>query len=308
MSENAYLPRRPARSHFIHRRGLRHHLLRWGDTALATPERPPLVLLHGWMDVAASFQFVVDALARERLVVAPDWRGFGQSDSTASDSYWFPDYLADLDALLDAQSPGLPIDLLGHSMGGNVAMIYAGVRPERIRRLINLEGFGLPDSRTEQAPSRYAQWLDELKVPAGLRPYDSLAEVAARLRRTNPLLPADKAAWLAPRWSRVDEAGRFHLLADPAHKRVNPIGYRKDEVLACWRRIAAPVLWVEGDRTRLEQWWGHRYPRSEFDARLAEVPRVEKHVLSPAGHMLHHDQPEALAALIEAFLDRAGRA
>uniref|UniRef100_UPI002362DFF1 alpha/beta fold hydrolase n=3 Tax=Pseudomonadota TaxID=1224 RepID=UPI002362DFF1 len=81
--------------------------------------RPPLVLLHGWMDVGASFQFVVDALAGDREVIALDWRGFGLSEASGAGCYWFPDYLADLDALLDAVSPSAPVDLLGHSMGGN---------------------------------------------------------------------------------------------------------------------------------------------------------------------------------------------
>ena len=305
MTAPVYTPRRAARSQFVTLRGLRYHLLSWGDPSLATPERPPLVLLHGWMDVAASFQFMVDALADERYVVAADWRGFGLSESSGSDSYWFPDYLVDLDALLAHPTLGLagrPVDLLGHSMGGNVVMLYAGVRPERIRRLISLEGFGMPATVPEQAPKRYRQWLDELQEPAQLRPYDSLAEVAARLRKTNPLLPEDKAAWLAPHWARQADDGTWQILGDPAHKRVNPLLYRVEEVLACWRQIAAPMLWVEGDRTDVEKWWGHRYPRSEFEARLAAVPRVERHLLAPAGHMLHHDQPEALARRLEDFL------
>jgi pimeloyl-ACP methyl ester carboxylesterase len=186
-------------------------------------------------------------------------------------------------------------------MGGNVVMLYAGVRPQRVRRLVNLEGFGMPATRPSMAPKRYAQWLDELRAPARLRPYDSLAEVAERLRQTNPLLGADKAAWLAPHWSRRLDDGRYAILADPAHKRANPVLYQVDEVLECWKRIEAPLLWVEGDRTDIEKWWGHRYPRSEFDARLAAVPNVERCVLSPAGHMLHHDQPEALAARLAAF-------
>ena len=126
--------------------------------------------------------------------------------------------------------------------------------------------------------------------------------MAARLRKTNPLLPEDKAAWLAPHWAKQADDGAWHILGDPAHKRVNPLLYRVEEVLACWRQIAAPMLWVEGDQTDVEKWWGHRYPRSEFEARLATVPRVERHRLSPAGHMLHHDQPEALARRLEDFL------
>jgi pimeloyl-ACP methyl ester carboxylesterase len=305
MTSPVYTARRPARNLFATLRGLRYHLLAWGDASLVTPDRPPLVLLHGWMDVAASFQFMVDALAAERYVIAADWRGFGLSESGGADSYWFPDYLGDLDALLTQPELGLadaPVDLLGHSMGGNVVMVYAGVRPQRVRRLINLEGFGMPHSAPEQAPRRYAKWLDELREPTQLRPYDSVEAVAERLRKTNPLLPADKAAWLAPHWSRQSDDGSWEILGDPAHKRVNPMLYRVDEVLECWKQIRAPLLWVDGDRTDIEKWWGHRYPRSEFDQRLAVVAQVEHHRLSPAGHMLHHDQPEALAARLEQFL------
>ena len=303
MSLEAYVPRRAASSHRAAVRGLSYHVHLWGDRPTASPGTVPLVMLHGWMDVGASFQFVVDALARPRQVIAPDWRGFGLTETPRTDTYWFPDYLADLDALLDQLAPGQQVDLLGHSMGGNVAMLYAGVRPERIRRLINLEGFGLPDSRPSQAPKRYVQWLDDLKTPQQLRSYDSLEAVAERLRKNNPLLREDRAAWLAARWSREDGHGRRVILGDPAHKRANPVLYRKEEVLACWQRITAPLLWVEGDRTDVAKWWGDRYPRTDFEARLATVAQVERHVLSPAGHMLHHDQPEALAERIEAFLD-----
>jgi pimeloyl-ACP methyl ester carboxylesterase len=309
----AYAVRRAPRSRFVELRGLRHHLLEWGDAAPASPRRPTLVMLHGWMDVAASFQFVVDALAGERHVIAPDWRGFGLTDAPKADGYWFPDYLADLDALLDALAPragdAVPrVDLLGHSMGGNVAMLYAGVRPERIRRLVNLEGFGMPATAPSQAPQRYRQWLDELKTPASLAGYASLDDVAARLRRTNPLLPPGRAAWLARQWSReVAQPGggtRYEILADAAHKRVNPVLYQVGEALECWKRIEAPLLWVEGDRSDVGRWWGTRYTKEEFHARLAVVRRVDKRVLSPAGHMLHHDRPEDLARALEDFLDR----
>ena len=303
-----YLPYSTRRSHqseFIQLRGLRHHLLRWGDASLVTKTRPMLVMLHGWMDVGASFQFVVDAMQQDRQVVALDWRGFGLSEASGSDSYWFPDYLGDLDALLDAVSPHAAVDLLGHSMGGNVVMTYAGVRPQRVRRLINLEGFGLPESQPEQAPDRLTKWLDELKQPQQLKPYASLAAVADRLMKTNPRLTRAKADWLAPHWSRpIDDATgtAWQILGDPAHKRSNPVLYRKAEILAGWVRITAPTLWVEGDSTNIGTIWGQRYPRSDFDARLAVVPDLVRAVLKDAGHMLHHDQAEALAAQLEAFL------
>ncbi len=313
-SPDVYPVKRPGRSRFITVRGLRHHVLEWGDASMAALGRPPLLMQHGWMDVAASFQFVVDALPTDRHVLAFDWRGFGLTESPAVDTYWLPDYLGDLDSALDALffseaalfPTSIPIDLLGHSMGGNAAMLYAGLRPQRIRRLVNLEGFGMPATTPSQSPKRIVQWLDGLKASAELRDYASLGEVAARLRKTNPLLPPQRAAWLAQHWSRrvakEGAAERFEILGDAAHKRGTPTLYQRDEVLETWKLIEAPLLWVEGDQTDVSRWWGTRYTKAEFHERLAVVERVEKHTLSPAGHMLHHDQPEALAQRLEAFL------
>ncbi len=304
-----YRAQRLSTPQFVPLRGLNYHLRTWGGPDLVTPERPPLVMVHGWMDVGASFQFVVDALAEAegfaRYVIAPDWRGFGHTATPGADTYWFPDYLADLDALLDALLPFQTfgaIDLLGHSMGGNVVMSYAGVRPQRIRRLVNLEGFGMPATKPAHAPKRLAQWLDELKQPQTLRDYGSVAEVAERLMKNNPLLPADKAAWLAPHWSAPDAQGRWQILGHPAHKRVNPVLYEVPQVLETWKRISAPLLWVEGDLTDVSKWWGTRYTKEEFQQRLAAVPSVQRTTLSPCGHMLHHDQPQALARHLKGFL------
>ncbi len=308
MSLEPYVPKRPARSRFVDARGLRHHLLEWGDAAAGGPARTPLVMLHGWMDVAASFQFVVDAFAEDRHVLALDWRGFGLTDTPEADTYFFPEYLGDLEAVLDAVfgAGHAAVDLLGHSMGGNVAMLYAGVRPERIRRLVNLEGFGMPRSKPADSPVRIARWLDSLKTAEQLRPYPSLEAVAARLRKTNPLLRADRAAWLAAQWSGPHGSdGSRRLLADPDHKRASPLVAQVDEWLEAWKRITAPVLWIEGDRTDISIWWGDRYSKAEFHERLDVVRDVRRHVVSPAGHMLHHDRPEDIAALLEAFLSES---
>jgi pimeloyl-ACP methyl ester carboxylesterase len=304
-AEPTYRARRVSTSRFETIRGLRYHLRVWGRLEDSAPARPPLVMVHGWMDVGASFQFVVDALAEaegfERTVVAPDWRGFGLTASAPADSYWFPDYTGDLDALVDVIAPGgAPIDLLGHSMGGNVVMTYAGVRSARVRRLVNLEGFGMATTKPHHAPRRLAQWLDGLKTPERLRPYETLAAVAARLQSNDPLLPADKAAWLASHWAEQRSDGLWHLRADPAHKRINPMLYQAPEVLETWKLITAPLLWVDGDRTAHR--WTERYTRAEFDARLAHVPDVRMRTLSPCGHMVHFDQPEALARELAAFL------
>jgi pimeloyl-ACP methyl ester carboxylesterase len=282
---------------------MRYHLRHWGQPQAGVA---PLVLVHGWMDVSASFQFVVDAMLAERWIVAPDWRGYGLTEGPPTDNYWFPDYLADLDHIVDHIAGEQPIDLLGHSMGGNVAMMYAGVRPERVRRLINLEGFGMPATRPAQAPGRYAQWMDQLKrLPRGdlaLSTYDDASGVAARLMKTNPRLGADKAGWLARHWAAPQADGRWVVLGDAAHKIVNAQLYRVDEVQAIFQRISAPVLAVESSDPHFDVWWKGRYTLDEYHERLKAVPQVRIAHVDDAGHMLHHDQPAALAALIEEFL------
>ena len=300
-----YQPLRSSRSEFVPIRQLRYHVCLWGEPA---PGNLPLVMLHGWMDVAASWQFVVDAFSRDRFVIAPDWRGYGLTQSPAVDNYWFPDYLADLDFLLDHYGGGQPVDLVGHSMGGNVAMLYTGARPERIRRLVNLEGFGMPATRPSQAPGRYARWMDEIKAfrrgEMELKSYDSVNGVANRLMKTNRRLSQDKADWLARQWARQDDDGRWRILGDPAHKITNAQLFRVDEVQELYRRIACPVLMVEASDDSLSQWWQDRFTLDEFHQRLQAVPHLQSARIEDAGHMLQHDRPRELAALIEDFLDR----
>ena len=209
---------KPSRSEFITVRGLRTHVRHWGREGA-----PKLFMLHGWMDVSASFQFVVDCLEGDWHVIAPDWRGFGLTENTRSDTYWFPDYVADLDQILDHYAPGEAVNLLGHSMGGNIAGIYGGVRPARVGKLINLEGFGLPATRPSQYPGRVAKWLDELREPPAMRGYAGLAEVAGRLRKTNPRLSEERAAFLAGHWSAQGDDGQWRILGDPAHKMHGPL-------------------------------------------------------------------------------------
>ena len=288
-----------SRSEFVALRGLNMHIRHWGN-----PEAPKLFMVHGWMDVAASFQFVVDCLAQDWHVIAPDWRGFGLTEYPKVESYWFPDYVADLDAILQHYSPEQSVNLLGHSMGGNIAMLYAGVRPERIAKLINLEGFGMPMTQAKQAPGRYRKWLDELRETPSLRAYASALEVAARLQKTNPRLSDERASFLAQHWAKENAQGQWELLADPAHKNSSPLLYHVDEVLECWQNIAAPVLWVEANDTDIWRMIGSKEEaRIEIDRRMQFIPQLQTKIVMDAGHMLHHDQPEVLAQMIEEFLN-----
>lgn len=287
-----------SQSRFHDIRGLRYHVRTWGD-----PRDPPLFLLHGWMDVSASFQFLVDCLTEARYCVAPDWRGFGLTE-WAREGYWFPDYYADLDVLLDHYAHGAAADLVGHSMGGVVACTYAGVRPERVAKVVSLEGFGLARTTPEAAPARYRRWLTELREPPQFKPYRAFGEVAARLRRTNPRLSDEMASFLAHHWAKEHEPGAVTLRSDPRHKMANPYLFRLDEILACWRQVRAPVMWVFARDSK-----GTGYLQ-DTPEQLAERKGAFRHLreawLDDCGHMMHHDQPKKLAHLIESFLRSAG--
>ena len=280
---------------FVPVRGLRYHCRCWGDE-----RAPKLFMLHGWMDVSASFQFLVDALRRDWRVIAPDWRGFGLSEWAKGDGYWFPDYFADLDRLLEHFQPSSPATLIGHSMGGNVAAMYAGIRPERVAKLVNLEGFGLTGTRAERAPERYARWLGELADKPGFRDYENFEALAERLRSNNSRLSGERASFLARHWGRAKPDGHVELSSDPVHKLVNPVLYRIEEAEACWRKVAAPVLWVAGAESKALEML--KLSSADLAERKGCFRNLTERVISGAGHMVHHDQPERLAEVIEEFL------
>lgn len=291
---------KPFTTEILPLRGQRLAVHQWG-----APAAPLLVMLHGWMDVAASFQFVVDALQRDWRVIAPDARGFGLSGWPAQEQgggyYSFPDYLADLDALLERYAPSGAVNLVGHSMGANVACLYAGVRPERVRRVVDLEGFGMGDRPAASAPAQLQAWLAEMREPPSMSSYEALDGVVARLRKNNPRLSTARATFLAEHWSRRRADGRYEILADPAHKMRSPRPYRLDEASAVWARVTAPVLHVEGRESTTLRWLAGEQPLDAFRARFAAFRDWRQVELAEAGHMLHHDQPEQVAALIEDF-------
>lgn len=291
-----YVPRRVPRHETLRLRGLDYHVTRWGPH-----DAPPYVFLHGWADTSDTFQFVVDAFAGEHAILAPDWRGFGRSQWQHA-SYWFPDYFADLDALLDAVSPHGPATLVGHSMGGNVAGLYGGIRPERVARLVNLEGFGLPRRPPDDAPAQYRRWLDELKSPPAWGRFDSVEQFARVLQRKNPRLTPERAEFVARSWSLELPDGGCSVNSDPWHKVANPVLYRRDEAEACWRRCTARVLLVLGGRSEFLPRLGADGTPEHF---ASVYPNLRIATLPEAGHMMHHEQPAELATLIEPFMTGA---
>ena len=278
------MPQRERRSNHLTIRDIEYHVSEWGDSA-----NPMLVYLHGWGDTGSTFQFVVDQFSCDWLVIAPDWRGFGRSAGGAT-AYWFPDYLADLDHLLANYSPQEPVRLIGHSMGGNVGGLYAGVMPERVASFVNLEGFGLKDTKPGDAPDRYKKWIQRGHEKPRFSEREGFNTLAKTIQKNSPGMTSAQAEFVAREWATADADGRIRLRADPAHKLPNPILYRRAEAEACWRNISADVLAIAGRRSD----FGAYFETSFGSYRTAWI--------EDAGHMLHFEQPTAVARLIEEFL------
>jgi len=277
------------------------HLTRWGPEASA--QAPPVFLLHGWLDAGETFQFIVDAFKKDRPLIAPDWRGFGRSE-WPQEGYGFPDYLGDFDDLIDQISPGSPACIVGHSMGGNIANLYAGLRPERVRCVINLEGLGLPRTSPQDAPKRMRKWLDQIKVPTLEKNYSSFEQLASVIQFRYQRFSPAAAAFVARVWGTTDGEGRVRLAADPRHHWVNPILYKREDAEATWREIRAPLLMMLGQESDYLKRLG---ADGTIEALRAAFPRADVVSIAGAGHMLHIERPEAVAPVIEAFLDAHAR-
>ena len=282
-----YKVRHERREQRLDVRGVDYCINEWGDDGA-----PTLFYLHGWADTGSTFQFVVDALQNDWRVIAPDWRGFGRTQHRA-DSYWFPDYLADLDVILDRYSPSQTVRLVGHSMGGNIASLYAGIMPERVEAMVNIEGFGLQDSDPADAPVRFRSWMDALRQPPAFSTYASYEDLGAKLKKRNPGLDASRALFVARQWAQ-DHDGKIQLRADPNHKMPNAILYRRAEAEACWRNVIARVLLVSGEKSAFAEPKGVPSLLPFADSNSACIDGV--------GHMIHFEAPEQLAERLEQFL------
>ena len=260
----------------------------WGDAAA-----PPIVIVHGWADCGASFGAVASDLARDYRIIAPDLRGFGDSAWTPH-WYWFPDYLRDLDVVLESPLVDGPVTLIGHSMGGNICGLYAGVRPLRVASLGLFEGFGMPDSRPTDAPGRYAAWLDQHGEPPGFRDFADFPTLLEHLRKLAPRAALAVLDDVARCWARPVDGG-WRLKMDPRHKLFNPILYRREEAAACWRATTAPVLLVAGDESDFRKRFRGLDPLADAAAHYRDARTAQ---IVGAGHMMHWEQPGEVAALI----------
>lgn len=287
----------PSRTESVVVRGVNYNVRHWG-----AEDAPAVFFLHGRMDSSATFQFVVDALMQDWHVIAPDWRGYGASE-WMSRPYWFHDYYADLECLLDHYSKDVPARIVGHSMGANIAGMVAGVRPGSIAQLVMLDFLGLkPVDKDADVSVTMRNWLDEIREEPRQRYYPDHASLARRLTASNPRLSEDRALFLALNVSRTREDGQIEMACDPWHKVPSPIPYRAEDAMTVWRKIAAPVLLLVADQGFVQQRFGD--DPEEFLRRYESFKNARKITITDSGHNVQHDQPEQVAAGLEAFLTR----
>ena len=286
---------RASRSEFVDLGSVRHHVRRWGD-----PDAPTLVMLHGWMDMSATFQFVVDALSHDWNILAPDWSGFGLSGWSLSD-YSLLQYAVDLDRFLDHYSPGQPVPIVAHSMGANITNIYAAARPQRLSHYVNIEGYapvpGFFDGSLAQVVGR---WLDHQRQPHRGRSYSSHAQLAERLRESNRRLSPERAEFLASQVGQVQDDGQVRVAADPKTRFFAPISLHHEQLKELWSDMASPVLCIRGGRSFVSHAFADR--PDELAERIAALPQGREVLIEDGSHNLHHEFPEQVAQLIESLI------
>lgn len=280
------------RERIVQLRSLPVCLCEWGE-----PGAPLVLCLHGFLDQGAAWALVAERVAEQGYhFIAPDARGHGRSGHTPLGSdYHFPDYLSDLDALLELLAPDR-LHLVGHSMGGTVASLYAGLRPEVVSVLALVEGLGPPAESGADLPGKLRLHLDQLRKLKAHRVMENATAAAERLRRMTPTLSPDFAQLLAER-STVPVPGGVSWRWDRLHRTRMPAIFSAEGYQATLAQITAPTTAIFGDQS-----W-YRFP--DLDERAESIPTLTRHTLS-GGHSLHIDAPDALAeCLVNAFQDAA---
>ncbi len=257
-----------------------------------------VLLLHGFLDAGKSWDLVAGPLARAgHEVLAPDLRGFGECDRVGVGGYYhFPDYVADVDALVRSLAPSRLI-LAGHSMGGTIACLYAGSRPERVARLALLEGLGPPSMPTEMSLFRMRTWLDDLAAERAPKPLASVDDALRRLQQNHPHVALDVLCSRVPHLTVRRADGTLAWAFDPLHRTTSPTPFQLPHFACFLREIRCPVLVFGGGE--------NGYQPMDLEERLAALPSPASRVELPnAGHMMHWTEPEAVAA---ALLELAAR-
>jgi pimeloyl-ACP methyl ester carboxylesterase len=268
---------------------LTHHVLTWGS------DGPVVLLLHGFLEHAHVWDWTAPTIAAAGYrVFALDWRGHGDSEWIGPGGYYhFADYTADL-AFMVRQLGGTAV-LVGHAMGGNAALTYAGTEPDRVRALVSIEGIGPPGKSPETAPDSYATWISDLeRVDQRQGRAITIEDATQRLRERFPGFSEKTARHMAEYGTREYSGKRFWKV-DPLHQTNAPQPYYVAQAQSFWRRVSCPVLYVDGTQSFVS------LPPADVAERLA-VLGASRATIDGAGHHPQLDQPDDLARVVVEFL------
>jgi pimeloyl-ACP methyl ester carboxylesterase len=278
--------------------GLRLNYFDWGN-----PGAPLLLLVHGVRDHARSWDWVARALRRDWHVVAADLRGHGDSDWSPDGGYVSGYHVLDIanlvDSLLTERGGEGPLTFIAHSFGGNIVTRYIAAYPDRVRKLVLVEGLGpSPHVIAEWARlglvQRTRSWIEKRRAIAEGSPrrMATLAEATMRLKTANPRLSDEQAAHLARHGARRYPDG-YGWKYDPLVRVFPPEDFSALGP-AVWAEIPAPTLLFYG----AESWTSN----PETDGRAAHIRDRRTLVFEQAGHWVHHDQFDAFMAALGDFL------
>lgn len=277
--------------------GLNQQLYLWGN-----PKKPKLFLFHGWLDTGASFDFICRYLKDDFYCIAPDFRGYGKSEHTKNAlGYFFYEYVADVYALIHQLAPKGKIRILGHSLGGAVASIYAGAYPKKVSHFINVEGFGFQNTPMTHGPERFRKWIEGIHTKRFMI-HKNIRAFARRLQKSNPRLTETRALFLAKYVIKRTKGG-IVMAADTKHKMMEPYWFPVELFQVFWRKIQAKCLLVTAEKTEMSQRFKGIDFKKEMKRRFRYFPKKSKKVIiKNCGHMVHHEKPEELTKVVKPFL------
>ncbi len=277
--------------------GLNHQFYFWGS-----PRKPKLFFFHGWLDGAASFEWVCEYLEKDFYCIGVDLRGYGRSEWSKSPlGYFFYEYVADLHAIFEHFSPREPVKIVGHSFGGAISSFYAGIFPERVSHFVNLEGFAFKDNPPDRGPEKARSWIESLHHQR-FNHFKNFKQFAERMVKANPRIPLEKAEFVSKYLAKKSSKG-VTSSADPLHKLAEPYVFTKELFYPFWEKIQAKCLLVAAENTEMNAWMKSSDLKKEIQERLDHFPpQSTRFEVKNCGHMMHYEKPEEISRLIYDFL------